>query len=64
MQHDAVAIKTLLEEKNHLLEVVSTEAKQLSQLRAAAARRFTDAFIEQLTCLNMPYVVLQFAHTT
>ena len=43
IQHDAVAIKTLLEEKNHLLEVVSAEAKQLSQQRAAAARRFTDA---------------------
>lgn len=64
MQHDAVAIKTLLEEKNHLLEVVSTEAKQLSQQRAAAARRFTDAVMEQLTFLNMPDVVLQVAHTT
>ena len=64
MQHDAVAIKTLLEEKNHLLEVVSTEAKQLSQQRAAAAKRFTDAVMEQLTFLNMPDVVLQVAHTT
>ena len=64
IQHDAVAIKTLLEEKNHLLEVVSTEAKQLSQQRAAAARRFTDAVMEQLTFLNMPDVVLQVAHTT
>lgn len=44
--------------------MVSTEAKQLSQQRAAAARRFTDAVMEQLTFLNMPDVVLQVAHTT
>ena len=47
-----------------LIEVVSQEAKQLSQRRAAAAERFTTAVMEQLTFLNMPDVVLQVAHTT
>lgn len=64
MKHDTEMISALLEEKNRLLEVVSQEAKQLSQRRVAAAERFTTAVMEQLAFLNMPDVVLQVAHTT
>jgi len=64
IERDTATISAWLEEKNRLLEVVSQEAKQLSQRRAAAAERFTTAVMEQLTFLNMPDVVLQVAHTT
>ena len=64
MQHDTEMVSALLEEKKRLLEVVSQEAKQLSQRRTAAAERFTTAVMEQLAFLNMPDVVLQVKHTT
>ncbi len=64
MEHDTEMVSALLEEKKRLLEVVSQEAKQLSQRRTAAAERFTTAVMEQLAFLNMPDVVLQVKHTT
>lgn len=64
MEQDAATVSAWIEEKNRLLDVVSQEAKQLSQRRAAAAERFTAAVMEQLAFLNMPDVVLQVAHTT
>ncbi len=64
MEHDTEMVSALLEEKKRLLEVVSQEAKQLSQRRTAAVERFTTAVMEQLAFLNMPDVVLQVKHTT
>lgn len=64
MEQDAATVSALLEEKNRLLDVVSQEAKQLSQRRMEAAERFTMAVMEQLAFLNMPDVMLQVAHTT
>lgn len=62
MENDEETIASLLAEKNRLLEVVSQEAKQLSQRREEAAKRFTESVMEQLAFLNMPDVVLKVEH--
>lgn len=64
MQSDTVEIAALREEKAHLLEMVSAQAKALSEYRAEALKRFIAAVTEQLTFLNMPNVVLVGKHTT